>query len=120
MSDSLPTAPLGVQSRRHFLVSATGLLATIACAPREQDGGNTQRTDVGADDAVGTGDPWTLFIGTYTKSGTSRGIYQVTVEPHTLAFGEPTLAAACAWLVSPSYASDEKRGLLRGGHRTLE
>ncbi len=118
MSDSLPNAPRGPQSRRHFLVSATGLLATIACTPREQNGGNAPQMGAGVDDSVGSGEPWTLFIGTYTKSGTSRGIYQVTVEPHSLSFGEPTLAAECA---EPSYlAFSPDRRMLVAVNELLE
>jgi len=115
MTDSPPSTPHGLQSRRHFLTSATGLLVTLACAPRDSgDGANPQATASGtesATDASGATAPWTLFIGTYTKSGTSRGIYQVTVDPRTLAFGEPTLAAACA---DPSYLalSSDRRVLV--------
>ena len=90
MSDSTPTFAKEFHSRRAFLTSAAALFVTVACASREPDGGDAVA------DAVGDPEPWTLFIGTYTKSGASRGIYQVAVEPETLAFGEVGVAAECA------------------------
>lgn len=82
--------------RRHFLASATGLIATLACAPRDRDGAASQPDGAGDDATAGSAESWTLFVGTYTKSGASRGIYQVAVDTHTLAFGEAILAAECA------------------------
>lgn len=52
-------------------------------------------------------DALTLYIGTYTKSGASRGIYQTTVNPRTLAFGALTVAAPCA---EPSFLALSPNG----------
>lgn len=72
-------------SRRAFL-SASALAALMSSR-------RLRALGVAAD---GIRAPWTLYIGTYTKTGKSKGIYRVQVDPGSLAFGDMTLAAETA------------------------
>lgn len=97
-----------MQSRREFLATtalSAPVLATIGCATRSAE--DDAARNAAGDTAVAVGDatagePWTMFIGTYTKSGASKGIYRASVQPRTLSMGDLTLAAGCA---DPSYLS---------------
>ena len=77
----MPTSTDLPASRRQFLALSASTLAIAAC---------TRRIPSLSQDREA---PFTLFIGSYTKSGTSRGIYRATVDRHSLRFGEATLAA---------------------------
>ncbi|WP_353268772.1 lactonase family protein [Gemmatimonas sp.] len=77
-------------SRRQFLAATA--LAAVACVDRSKGDTKALVADADAD--------WPLFVGTYTKSGTSKGIYRTTVNARTLAFGPFTVAAETA---EPSY-----------------
>lgn len=111
MSDPTSFSEAGFHSRRHFLVSATALLVSAACTIREQPDTNVAGSNDRHTPAGGSDDVWSLFIGTYTKSGASRGIYHVSVHRDTLTFGAPSLVATCA---EPSFLalSRDKRTLV--------
>jgi 6-phosphogluconolactonase len=70
------------QSRRDFLAAAVvaGLAVTRRTSGHLETGGDVRA-------------PWTMYIGTYTKTGKSKGIYRVAVDPVTLQFGTLELAA---------------------------
>lgn len=70
------------QSRRVFL--ATSALATMACVERKGE-----RDTPPADQRKG----WPLYVGTYTKTAASRGIYRVMVDRDSLAVSSPELVA---------------------------
>lgn len=81
-------------SRRQFLAATA--LAAVACVDRSR--GDAKALAAEAD--VNADAEWPLFVGTYTKTGTSKGIYRTTVNARTLAFSPFTLAAEA---VEPSY-----------------
>ncbi len=77
-------------TRRDFL--AISALAAIACVDRKSgDVLDSVAGRAALDDQV-----WPMFVGTYTKTGTSKGIYRTTVNARTLAFGPFTVAAETA------------------------
>ncbi|GAB1342057.1 lactonase family protein [Gemmatimonas sp.] len=83
-------------SRRQFVALAASAVALYACGSAEADGAETAREGALSDGASSGPDWLTLYVGTYTKSGASRGIYQTTVHARTLAFGALSVAAPCA------------------------
>lgn len=83
-----------VINRRVFL--ATSALAAIACTEQRSPAVDTDASSA----PMPRDTEWQLFVGTYTKTGTSQGIYRTTVNARTLAFAPFTVAAACA---DPSY-----------------
>lgn len=71
-----------LQTRREFLTAAAVAGFVVA-----------RRTPPHAETAAERHVPWTMYIGTYTKTGKSKGIYRVSVDPVTLQFGTLELAA---------------------------
>lgn len=71
-----------LQTRREFLTAAAVAGFVVA-----------RRTPPHAETAAERHVPWTMYIGTYTKTGKSKGIYRVSVDPVTLQFGTLELAS---------------------------
>ncbi|WP_353266604.1 lactonase family protein [Gemmatimonas sp.] len=93
-----------LHTRRDFL--AISALAAIACVDRQSgDVVDSVAGRAALDDQL-----WPMYVGTYTKTGTSKGIYRTTVNARTLAFGPFTVAAETADPSFLAFAPD---------HRTL-
>lgn len=91
-----------------FVAFAASAAALYACGGADADGSASAGKGAAlANSASPESDALTLYIGTYTKSGASRGIYQTTVNPRTLAFGSLTVAAPCA---EPSFLALSPNG----------